>query len=225
VRVWAILLFLTLCTSGTQKYWLPVVPPYDLRSPDRYVKYMPARLRSLQNHIKNYGISQAVLAIQNDRDLESFLFIIELGKTEKLLAYGRQKQFFNKTAQELQKLIFPNSTEPRQQIANIFDNLISTAYKGDTYRSFAWRLRLADKPQPQVAYVHLMDIDNKKYVIGVAVSVDIIPDYIILPHRVKTLLSRLKKNNFEQWLDLIINDREHELYFEIDTVDKPYRYI
>ena len=70
-----------------------------------------------------------------------------------------------------------------------------------------------------------MDVGDKKYVIGVCVSVDIIPDYIILPHRVKTVLSRLKKDGFEQWLDLIINDREHELYFEIDTIDKPYRLI
>ena len=88
---------------------------------------MPARVKALQNCITKNGIQRAVHALKDDRDLESFLFIIELGKPEKLLAYSRQEQFFDKTVQQLQKLIFPTSSEKRQQIGDIFDNLISTA--------------------------------------------------------------------------------------------------
>jgi len=223
------LLFIIFAMDTEQKYWLPVIPPYDLQSDERYTLYLPARVNQLVQRVTEEGLQKTVNFITNDdRDLESFLFILSFDKPDckggNLLAYSRQKQFLNKTAAQLQKIIAPEKNSVIQ-VQEIFDNLISTALKGDTYRAYCWRFNAQKKIKYQTAYVHLMEISGKKYVMGAAVFVEAVPEHIILPHRVQTVLNRLGPESFESWLNMLDNDCDRELYFFVDTVTQPYRWI
>lgn len=222
--VW--LWFLLICVALDAKKpeeGFPVIPPYNLRSDERYTRYLPDRVRELTRIVKKDGIEKACDEIRDDRDFESSLFILSVDEPVTLLAYSRQPEFFNKTAPELQPLIFFEKSGP--QVSTIFAQLISTARKGDTYMPYEWRDFDNSHTKPQLAFVHMITVDGKSYVFGAVVPVNAVPDALVLSHRTKTLLARLKKNEFTQWLSLINNDSDPDLYFVVYRADYPYRWV
>ena len=224
-----ILLFFILLVfsiDAQKKYWLPVISPYNLKSDERYTKYLPARVKALRREINNNGLTQAINLIRDDRDLESYLFILSVDKPEKLLAYSRQPQLFDKTAAELQKLISSSpGLDSKYNVSVVFDRWISTARKGDTYIPYFWRFDNNESVDIQVAYVSLLNLDGGEYVVGAAVFVKSVPDHIVLPHRVKTMLAHFNGKNMDDFLKLIDNDPIKDLYFFINMEEPPYREI
>ena len=206
---------------------LPVIPPYNLRSDERFTRYLPDRVRELTRIVKKDGIEKTCDEIRDDRDFESSLFILSVDEPVTLLAYSRQPEFFNKTASELQPLVFSEKTDKNSgpQVATIFAQLISTARKGDTYMPYEWHDPNNSHTQPQLAFVHMITVDEKSYVLGAMVPVNAVPDALVLSHRTKTLLARLKKNEFTQWVSLINNDSDPDLYFVVYRADYPYRWV
>jgi len=198
---------------------------FNLHSDERYTKYLPERLGELKKICIKNGLDAALSFVRDDCDLESDLFIISLEKPEKLLVYSHQPQLNNKTAEELQNLIFSSpGLDKRCDVSTIFKYLLSTAQKGDTYRPYFWRFNNKEDIKIQVAYVSLISHDNKNYIIGSAVFVKNVPDHIILPHRLQTGLAQLKKGGIKSLFNLMHNDPDELYYFAIQ-MEPPYRKV
>jgi len=204
---------------------IPIKPHYNLQSDDRYLKYLPARVSELNKIINKSGLESALEYIRNDRDYESYLFILSAKEPFTLCAYSRTKQFFGKTAIELQKILFPTyETGSERDVAVIFNQWISTAHKGDTFIPYRWRLSAISSEITQVAYVSKIHINAHTYIIGATVSTPFVPNHIILPHRSQTILKRYKNNNIAGLFSYINNDLVKYLYFFAGTID-PMREI
>jgi hypothetical protein len=142
-----------------------------------------------------------------------------------MLSYSRTPAFSNKTPGELQKLIFPSCHADACNIEQTFKHIISTAHKGTTYARYLWQADLEQSPQYQIAYVQLITENDKEYVLGAAIYHKWIADRIILPHRVNTILNRIKKEGLEKILPLLNDEIDPELFFFIISLKYPNRYI
>jgi signal transduction histidine kinase len=201
-----------------------VIPPFDLQSLECYTAYLPYRVHNLVDLIKKDGLSAAVDEILTDRDLESELFILSIEKPVKMIAYSRQPHFFGKTAQELQRLIFPKASADNT-VSVIFDRFISTAHKDCAYVPYEWRKLNTGTVVKQVAYVMSLALDQKEYVVGVTTTVTEVPDALVMSRRVKMMCDRLKGRTIEDFFSLINNDPDPQLYFFVLSQDYPYRWL
>jgi hypothetical protein len=210
---------------GAQQSSIPYETPYNLQSDQAYTQYLPARVKVLVDVVTREGIDVAKETVRTDEDLDSYLFILSVEKPVKMLAYSRQQQFFDKTAQEIQQLIFPACASNTCNVQTTFDQWLSAARKGGTYVPYLWRLNPTDAQKYQVAYVQQVAYDGKLYVVGAALFVDEVPNHIILKHQVETVAHRIKKEGFEKGTELINNDPDPEYYFFMVTLDEPMRWI
>jgi hypothetical protein len=202
----------------------PIIPPYDLRTDARYTQYMPDRVKTLVRTIERDGLTAAVAGVEQDLDFESDVFILAVNKPVILLAYSRKPEVSNKKVTEFKDtFLFDQHSE--QTLEALYNLFIATARQGPTYLPYAADASSNNASVFHLAYVQLLNLENKQYVVGVTVQVASIPDVLILPQRVKTLLSYLKKDNFGEWVKLINNDPNSYIYFFVCSLDYPYRWL
>lgn len=199
--------------------------PYDLNSDNALKVYLPARLKELVAQVKKNGIQTTAHNLANDPDLDSYLFIIDAQQPYRLLAYSRTPAFSNKTPHELQALIFPACHADACNIERTFTHIVATAHKGTTYARYLWQADLEQAPQYQIAYVQLITENKKEYVLGAAIYHKWSADHIILPHRINTMLKRIKKEGLENIINEVNDDPDPELYFFITSLKYPNRYL
>lgn len=197
---------------------------YQLETIDAYKYYLPQRLKSLITYVNQHGIDTASEWILHDDNLDSHLFIIEADKPYTLRAYSRNKQLFNKTAVQLQKELDPEMLE-NINVQRIFDQLVSTAKKCDTYVPYPWRLNKKDTTRYQVAYVHECSINGTVYILGATLFVQYVPVAFIVKHRAQTVAKRLQKEGLEDSLPLLAHDPDPDMYFFILQRRYPQRTI
>lgn len=199
---------------------------YDLYSEQALTEYLPARLKELVMQVKKNGIETTAHNLVNDPDLDSYLFIIDTQKPYHMLAYSRTTAFNDKTPAELQALIFPTCKADACNIERTFVHIIATARKGTTYARYLWHADLEPYPQYQIAYVQLVTEHDKEYVLGAAIyRAWTAADHIVLPHRINTMLKRIKKEGLEPALDFIIKDPDPEMYYFVVSMKYPNRML
>ena len=204
-------------------YYQITAESYNLASQDAFLTYLPSRLRTLISYAKQNGVTNSVKFVQEDRDLNSYLFILDVKEPHKFLAYSRTKQLVNKTTAQLQNVLIDQPDTDDTSL--IFKRIISTAQKGDTFLAYQFRFDPNNPLKYQVAYVHWFSSHGKNYVLGAALFVETVPDYFIIMHRVKTVAKRIKKEGIEQVAPLLAHDPEPDNYFFIVQRKYPYRQI
>jgi len=197
--------------------------PYDLESEQVYTHYMPERLKTLSDYIEQHSVKEAILWILTDDDPNSFLFIIQAKKPYHMLAWSREQQLYNKTAEQLQEILDPKKQDIL--VTNVFNRLISTSQKAETFAPFKWRTGMQKTAKIYVAYVKQIIEKNIPYVIGVAFCPEYFPASFILKHRVGAIINRIKKQGLENVLPILAHDPDPAMSFYIHQQFYPYRYL
>lgn len=224
-KVFILVVFLCVCSFFDISKLTCKAKSYNLALQDAFLTYLPDRLRSLVSYVKQHGISNSIKFVQEDRDLDSYLFILDAQVPYKLLAYSRTSKLVNKIAADVQKYLVDQKNSDTEPVSLIFDSIISTAQKGDTFIAYKFQFDPDNPLKYQVAYVHWFTYKSKNYVLGAALFVDEVPDYFIITHRVKTVAARIKKEGIEKIAPLLAYDQDPDNYFFISQRKYPYRQI
>lgn len=206
IIVWPLLIAqhsLMICSDRALKeeqatHYLAIAHPYKLNTIAALTGYLPARLNALVKYFNQNGFEATGTWIEQDPDLDSFLFILDAEKPYRLLAYSRTPAFTNKTPQELQQLLAPNCKTQACSIEDSFSQIIFIAsLKITTYTAYWWP-HDTNKLDHYISYATMVSENDKQLVIGVTMPYPRAEIQFILPHRSSQVLERIKKEGFEK---------------------------
>jgi hypothetical protein len=191
------------CTDPIKQHklidqYLTIPHTYKLNTIAALTGYLPARLNTLMSYFNQNGFEATCTWIEQDPDLDSFLFILDAAKPYRMLAYSRTPEFTNKTPEKLQQLLAQNCKTQACSIQDSFGQIIFIAsLKITTYTSYWWP-NSNGKLDHYISYATMTSNTDKQLVLGVTMPYPRSEIQFILPHRSSQVLERIKKEGFEK---------------------------
>lgn len=204
--------------------YITVPHTYDLKTTAAITDYLPARLKALMNYFNQNEIEATRTWIEHDPDLDSFLFILEAHEPYRMLAYSRSPELFNKTPQELQKLLLPNHPEQKYSLTRSIKEIVSITREITTYTGYWWKAPIGNKPQRYIAYTTQVSADGTSYILGATLPHARVEAHIILPQRVNQVIARINREGLMHVASTINKNLDYGYFFIID-LKYPYRFI
>lgn len=192
--------------------------PLPINTREAVMQYLPTRVKTFVKHLKNGSVTDALLLINNDPDLNSSLFIIDPHKPYRIIGFGHPGTLGLQSSEII-------GLNEQNSIADITAQIVATAKTGVHFITYRLITKQDKKVHAFAVYTQMIQLQQHNYAVGVSLNMPIIPENIIFKQRVAALTNIINHKGWPTAQEIINNYPESQFPFFVMTLNYPYRWL